>query len=795
MPMLPLLPTDVERGGPLALDPLHLFNLDPIQLEYYAALGVNTSRLSQYSILQRAELANLWYSSPLYDRSRAVRATSEPTPLAFITTATSSGEPTPTNPPASTIISAVRDEEPTVAVSPKHIGGRGGSTTASPFGSDQHVSSASRTSLLRTFATVASPPPLRAVFAHHLPIRDAHETWQHISQSAVLRSLAIELPRLLPVANFTRVRTEFESQHLEGSMLASLSTNQSLWLSRLAACATKLSPAGRANLTYDELLTCILDDATLQQFQRRLEEVHESCGLTAQTIRKGWFSLQECLRAMCGKNLSLIRPELFPQAKRAQSIMTDLAAQWSKRAVANLNDTEVKKMELVSLHSNGKHEECATNLYLLSLCLMAEFMHIVHGARHRDLPVSLLEEATAIAYLVCVMGRPISRAGVLLELEMSHCIDKFVPSSPSIVFLGKHKAAATMGALALGFPAWVTGMMNLYVSIVRPALLKPKELWRSASKTKLFPQEVTGWYTALMIRYAGRAITVSQIRKIFCLIIGALGLSDEKRPLLIAASGHKANLQDTAVNSKFYHSGAKAECEKTVMAWLHDTFYLAASRQYDNILFGALPTCSPARLPGLSSPMPASVLVLEPASAPEPESESEPEPEPEPELEPEPEAEAAAAANPVFSLPQPVFSLPQPRRKKQRLLNDEKLTSSPTTLPACQDEGTASGDEAVDLRLLFSPERVAEAAAAATMFNEESTGDTGVAAVAVPGVRRCRNSARGHKCLSAGSHRQFSADSQPNCDACISGFGAIGNSKRKRPSFAASAQSQHVKIN
>jgi hypothetical protein len=471
---------------------------------------------------------------------------------------------------------------------------------------------------------------------------------------------------------------------------------------------------------------------------------------------------------MCGKNLSLIRPELFPQAKRAQTIMTDLAAQWSKRAVANLNDTEVKKMELVSLHSNDKHEECATNLYLLSLCLMAQFMHIVHGARHRDLPVSLLEEATAIAYLVCVMGRPISRAGVLLELEMSHCIDKFVPSSPSIVFLGKHKAAATMGALALGFPAWVTGMMSLYVSIVRPALLKA-ELWRSAAKTKLFPQEVTGWYTALMIRYAGRAITVSQVRKIFCLIIGALGLSDEKRPLLIAASGHKANLQDTAVNSKFYHSSAKAECEKTVMAWLHDTFYLAASRQYDNILFGAPPTCSPARLPGLSSPMPASVLVLEPASAPEP------------------EAEAAAAAEPVFSLPQPVFSLPQPRRKKQRLLNDEKLTSSPTTLPACQDEGTASGDEAVDLRLLFSPERVAKAAAAATMFNEESTGDAGVAAVAVPGVRRCRNSARGHKCLSAGSHRQFSADSQPNCDACVSGFGAIGNSKRKRPSSTASA--------
>ncbi len=223
------------------------------------------------------------------------------------------------------------------------------------------------------------------------------------------------------------------------------------------------------------------------------------------------------------------------------------------------------------------------------------------------------------------------------------------------------------------------------------------------------------------------------------------------------------------------------------MAWLHDSFYLAASQQYDNILFGAPPsTCSPARLPGLSSSMPASVLVLEPTPAPEPVSESEPEPEP------EPEAEAAAVADPVFSLPQPVFSLPQPRRKKQRLLNDEKLTSSPTTLPACQDEGTPSGDEAVDLRLLFSPERVAKAAAAATMFNEESTGDTGFAAVAVPGVRRCRNSARGHKCLSAGSHRQFSADSQPNCDACISGFGAIGNSKRKRPSFAASAQSQPV---
>ena len=136
MPMLPLLPTDVERGGPLALDPLPLFNLDPIQLEYYAALGVNTSRLSQYSILQRAELANLWYSSPVYARHSSARSASdptpfacsaseptpfafmtsatscgEPTPLAFMTSASSCGEPTPANhylrsPPACTITSA-----------------------------------------------------------------------------------------------------------------------------------------------------------------------------------------------------------------------------------------------------------------------------------------------------------------------------------------------------------------------------------------------------------------------------------------------------------------------------------------------------------------------------------------------------------------------------------------------------------------------------------------------------------------------------------------------------------------
>ena len=63
--MLPVLPADVDSGGLVHLEPSLPIKLDPIQLEYYAALGVNTSRLSQYSILQRAELANLWYSSPV----------------------------------------------------------------------------------------------------------------------------------------------------------------------------------------------------------------------------------------------------------------------------------------------------------------------------------------------------------------------------------------------------------------------------------------------------------------------------------------------------------------------------------------------------------------------------------------------------------------------------------------------------------------------------------------------------------------------------------------------------------
>ena len=754
--MLPVLPADVDSGM-LHLEP----SLPPVQLEYYAALGVNTSRLSQYSILQRAELANLWYSSPVYAR----HSSAQPTPLAFMTSATSCGEPTPAN-HYSTITSA---GEATAAAGEA-------AAAAAAAAVDESTPLAFLTSAPafvspRPFLTSTPPPALRALSTQHVPIRDVHETWHFVERSAIFRRLVTDIPALFPVANFTRVRADFDTEKIQGEILSVLSSNQLLWISRLAACATNLSAFGRANLTIDEFFNCLVNDSTLHAFQLRLEQVHTESGLTAQTIRKGFFCLQEAIRGVCGQSLSLIQPELMPLAKRSQAVISDLAGRWSARAVMDLNETEVKKMTVVSeIGARDRTYECGVALYVLALCLLSRLMDILDGQRHRTLSEELLQEATSITYFLAIMARPLSRAGVLLELELSHCVDKFRLGSDTFIFLGKHKLASSVGALCLAFPAWFSGAMHLYLAIVRPAL-QQSGLWKKAATCRLFPQEVSGWLGQLLQRYAGLSITVSQIRKVFCLYVGGMALSDPRRNIMIGAAGHKANAEDTATTAKFYHSAAKAETERSVMSFMDETFYQIALTRYHNILLDV-------------DPGPRTPLFQD------------------------------AAVSPAVS---PSPTTPLSRKKKKRRLqvapvlvqsDDEVLESKDDSavltplLPASPCLLFASQEAVEDLSLsvpttaLLSRHQVTVAAAAANDATAAHAFLSSAAVVSAPDLhgssaseadttsvtsaRKCRNSQRSHKCHSAGLSRHFATDVQLNCDACVRANGGAGNAKRKR---------------
>ena len=774
--MLPVLPADVDSGM-LHLEPSLPIKLDPVQLEYYAALGVNTSRLSQYSILQRAELANLWYSSPVYARHSSASepthhllcSASEPTPFAFMTSATSCGEPTP----LAFMTSASSCGEPTPA---NHYLASTITSAAATAAADESTPLAFMTSAPafvspRPFLTSTPPPALRALSTQHVPIRDVHETWHFVERSAIFRRLVTDIPALFPVANFTRVRADFDTEKIQGEILSVLSSNQLLWISRLAACATNLSAFGRANLTIDEFFNCLVNDSTLHAFQLRLEQVHTESGLTAQTIRKGFFCLQEAIRGVCGQSLSLIQPELMPLAKRSQAVISDLAGRWSARAVMDLNETEVKKMTVVSeIGARDRTYECGVALYVLALCLLSRLMDILDGQRHRTLSEELLQEATSITYFLAIMARPLSRAGVLLELELSHCVDKFRLGSETFIFLGKHKLASSVGALCLAFPAWLSGAMHLYLAIVRPELQK-LGLWKKAATCRLFPQEVSGWLGQLLQRYAGLSITVSQIRKVFCLYVGGMALSDPRRNIMIGAAGHKANAEDTATTAKFYHSAAKAETERSVMSFMDETFYQIALTRYHNILLDV-------------DPGPRTPLFQD------------------------------AAVSPAVS---PSPTTPLSRKKKKRRLqvapvlvqsDDEVLESKDDSavltplLPASPCLLFASQEAVEDLSLsvpttaLLSRHQVTVAAAAANDATAAHAFLSSAAVVSAPDLhgssasetdttsvtsaRKCRNSQRSHKCHSAGLSRHFATDVQLNCDACVRANGGAGNAKRKR---------------
>ena len=750
LPALPALPdlTDTKLGThPVPTTAVHLPSAPDLtanQWEYYRALGVSPSNFLQLSMGQRAELANLFFGSPVFN-ARQPSTHTAPTP--------SSLPPTPTLQQCAATSSALLDSDLTPSIA------------------------ASSSALCAASCPTSSPPPLRAVFQFRIPVRTSHETWAFIEESAAFGNLAKELPLLLPLAQFTRARADFDTEKLQGDLLTSLSANQVLWLSRLAACATTLSPAGRANLSFDEFFHCIVSDAALQSFQSRLEEIHAESGLTAQTVRKGFFSLQEAIRGVCGQSLSLIPQELVPLAKRAQSVISDLAARWSARAVSDLNETEVKKMTLVA--ASGAHErtkDCGVQLYLLGLCLNARLMAMLDGKRYKELSDAELQEATAIVYYLCIMGRPLSRAGVCLELEETHCCGKFSPSSESFIFLSKHKSAASVGALCLGIPAWLSGIMNLYMKMVRPALQhSSSRLWSKAAKCKLFPQEVTSWLSVLLSKYAGQNITASQIRKVFCLFVGGLERTHPQRKLLVAAAGHKASdKEDTSTTSRFYHSGEKAQCERQVMAFMDQEFYQPALNHYHNILLGDAPPTRP------------SLFELGVGCAATSESASPRSPARKKPRQSQSKLSSLALTPPDTSLPSLLCEDQQGAQEEEP--EDEVWSFLPplhsASLPALlfEDKRGGRGQEVVED---LTREQVAAAASAATRAQPSSSGPESLDVSSSPvasaaSARKCRNSTRSHRCHSAGSQREFATDDQPNCDACVLANGRTGNAKRKR---------------
>jgi len=626
------------------------------------------------------------------------------------------------------------------------------------------------------------PPALRALSTQHVPIRDVHETWHFVERSAIFRRLVTDIPALFPVANFTRVRADFDTEKVHGEILSTLSTNQLLWISRLAGCATNLSAFGRANLTIDEFFNCLVNDSTLHAFQLRLEHVHTESGLTAQTIRKGFFCLQEAIRGVCGQSLSLIKPELMPLAKRSQAVISDLAGRWSARAVMDLNETEVKKMTIVSeVGARDRTFECGVSLYVLALCLLSRFMDILDGQRHRTLSEEVLQEATSITYFLAIMARPLSRAGVLLELELSHCVDKFRLGSETFIFLGKHKLASTVGALCLAFPAWLSGAMHLYLAIVRPAL-QQSGLWKKAATCRLFPQEVSGWLGPLLQRYAGLPITVSQIRKVFCLYVGGMALSDPRRNIMIGAAGHKANgAEDTVTTAKFYHSAAKAETERSVMSFMDETFYQIALTRYHDILLDVdqrTPLFLAATVSLAVSPSPTTLAVSSSPTTPVSREKKKRRLQVAPVLvqsddemlESKDDSTVLTATTPLLP-PSPCLLF-----ASQDAVEDLTLPSRLTALPSRHQVAVAAA-AANDATAAHAFLPSATNASAPDLHGSSAT-DTD--ATSVTSARKCRNSQRSHKCQSAGLPRQFATDTQLNCDACVRANRGAGNSKRKR---------------
>ena len=152
-----------------------------------------------------------------------------------------------------------------------------------------------------------------------------------------------------------------------------LTIEQICWLERLANFTTEPKVANAKKpgaLVIEDLFLKggVFCPDTIRSFDDFCHESHASESaekLSAQTFRKGLYSLVSSIFALAGKNLTNLDASSRERASHALAVLNDLSRNWSSDCITDLNQSESRQLQHVANSAPAK--EIMTGLYALYL--------------------------------------------------------------------------------------------------------------------------------------------------------------------------------------------------------------------------------------------------------------------------------------------------------------------------------------------------------------------------------------------------------------------------------------------
>ena len=368
--------------------------------------------------------------------------------------------------------------------------------------------------------------------------------------------------------------------NLPDSDLEKLKAEYITWLTRVYAHVPEdiiwNNPEKPMTIFY--LMQTVFSLENLKRFDDMLHKIDaEGTGLAAQTIYRGYTYLISCIQTLTGKKGSLVGREISDLSFQAIDRLTDFRNKWTKANTISINHSESKRITRVS-EETMTSEKMLKQMYFL-LCAERYWLLGEYGkTRSSNIPVLNLRYAVGFCFFATILARPVSRKEVYTTLFKVAMISdhKLVPESPFSLDFAEHKTADSYGVLHCLYPAWFATILHLYMTKLRPALIR-NGIWGKGSQQNVFPQHVVSMMdTFLQVSCSGQ-LNPSVIRNKICQAFDEIK-EDSKffpvRDLLQFTAAH--NTDKSKVIVRHYTLNFKGDQERRLQAYIDETFYQPA---------------------------------------------------------------------------------------------------------------------------------------------------------------------------------------------------------------------------
>ena len=188
------------------------------------------------------------------------------------------------------------------------------------------------------------------------------------------------------------------------------------------------------------LLSTVLSAYNIHAFNDQLVRLYDTrpAFLRAQTVEKAFVVLRAAVKAVCGgPSLSKVSALTRQVALDSCRALADAEHGWHKKSTVDVNQTESHRLKR-ALREIRPHNTLLA-LYFLVLCERYWFLALLDAGEKAI--SNELKQATAFVYLTVVLGRALTRAGVMIASQKIQTEQDQEPTGNLTMFFEQHKTA------------------------------------------------------------------------------------------------------------------------------------------------------------------------------------------------------------------------------------------------------------------------------------------------------------------------------------------------------------------